>query len=350
MRNVVIHYHIFKNAGSSIDRVLASNYGSAWTTFEGKTPTSLLSAHDVEEFLASHPDIQAVSSHLARPPLPRVVNTFPIVFLRDPVDRAASVYAYERRAPSNVKSSEIAKEGDFRNYVSWCLGQGRRQGGGVIMNYQVVHLSSSSFRNGHVYLAEPDEADLEESFQFLSSIPFFGIVEEFEASLRLLENMLMPIRPDFKAENAKENVTASRSASFEEKIRAIRRDLGEEVFYELEEANRLDIRLYKMALELFKQRLSAPAFAARVVFHNQECLLAQKENALAALRGQFDALRERLDIQERALAEVTGNLREIYASNGWKALCSYYRLRDKLIPTGSLRRRMAERAWSLFAF
>jgi hypothetical protein len=189
-------------------------------------------------------------------------------------------------------------------------------------------------------------------------------VEEFEASLRLLENMLMPIRPDFKTENVKENVTASSNASFEEKIRAIRRDLGEEVFNELEEANRLDIRLYKMALGLFKQRLSAPAFATRVVIHNQECLLAQKENALAVLRGQLDAerkfveslarerdaLQERLGIQERALAEVTGNLSEIYASNGWKALCSYYRLRDKLIPTGSLRRRMAQRAWSLFSF
>jgi hypothetical protein len=258
MRNVVIHYHIFKNAGSSIDRILASNYGSAWTTFEGKTPTSLLTAFDVEEFLTSHPDIQAVSSHLARPPLPRVVNAFPIVFLRDPIDRARSVYDYERRSPSNVRSSEIAKEGDFRNYVRWCLNDGRRQGGVVITNYQVVHLSGSSFRNGHVYRAEPQESDLEEAMQFLDSIPFFGIVEEFEIALRLIGNALKPYWPDFRAGNIRENVSANRVTSFEKRIETIRRELGQDVFQAFQEANHLDLRLYRMALDRFKQRVSAP--------------------------------------------------------------------------------------------
>lgn len=263
MRNVVIHYHIFKNAGSSIDRILATNYGSAWTMFEGKTPTSLLTVHDVEEFLASRPDIQAVSSHLARPPLPSVANAFPIVFLRDPLDRAKSAYACERRAPSNVRSSEIAKEGNFREYVSWCLNDGRRQGGVVIRNYQVVHLSSSSFRNGHVYLAEPDESDLQDTLQFLNSIPFFGIVEEFAASLRLLEHTLRPIRLDFRAGNVMDNVSPDRIASFEERIEAAKRELGEELFSEFNEANDLDIRLYRMALDLFRRRLSAASVAAR---------------------------------------------------------------------------------------
>lgn len=127
MRNVVIHYHIFKNAGSSIDKILLDNYGSAWAPFEGSTPTSLLSVRDLAEFVLSRPDIQAVSSHLARPPLPRVVNAIPIVFLRDPIDRARSAYAHERRAPSNVKSSEVAKNGSFRDYVNWCLNDGRRE-------------------------------------------------------------------------------------------------------------------------------------------------------------------------------------------------------------------------------
>ena len=51
MRNVVIHYHIFKNAGSSIDKILIDNYGSAWAPLEGSTPTSLLTVHDIERFL-----------------------------------------------------------------------------------------------------------------------------------------------------------------------------------------------------------------------------------------------------------------------------------------------------------
>ena len=55
MRNVVIHYHIFKNAGSSIDKILLDNYGSAWAPFEGSAPTSLLSVRDLAEFVFSRP-------------------------------------------------------------------------------------------------------------------------------------------------------------------------------------------------------------------------------------------------------------------------------------------------------
>ena len=196
---------------------------------------------------------------IAQPPIPSAVNAFPIVFLRDPIDRARSAYAYERRAPSNVRSSEIAKEGDFRNYVSWCLNDGRRQGGVLITNYQVVHLSGSRFRNGHVYLAEPRERDLEEALQFLDSIPFFGIVEEFNTSLRLLEKTLRPYWRDFKAENITENASKNRIPSFEDRIEAIRLELGEDLFGALQEANRLDIRLYRMALDRFNQRVGSGA-------------------------------------------------------------------------------------------
>jgi hypothetical protein len=258
MRNVVIHYHIFKNAGTSIDRILINNYRSAWSPLEGKTPTSLLSVRDVEEFLASRPDIQAISSHLARPPLPRSLNAIPIVFLRDPIDRAASIFHFERRGPSNVMSSEIAKSGDFRKYVTWCLHarEGWYQGGVVIKNYQVVHLSNASLRNGHIYRAEAEENDVAEALQFLDSIPFFGIVEEFAKSIRLLEETLRPAWHNFSAENTLENVAPNRIPIYEERVATIKRELGEELFQALNDANRLDTCLYTIALQKFRQRLS----------------------------------------------------------------------------------------------
>lgn len=110
----------------------------------------------------------------------------------------------------------------------------------VIANYQVTHLSGSRFRNGHVYLAEPQERDVEEALQFLDSIPFFGIVddsipfsgmvEKFEVSLKLLEKTLKPCWLDSTAESLAENVSTDRIASFEERIEGIRRELGEDVF------------------------------------------------------------------------------------------------------------------------
>ena len=174
MRNIIVHYHIFKNAGTSIDRVLEENFGAAWASLEGSSATSLLRAQDVQAYVAEHPGLEAVSSHLARPPLPQGFSVLPIVFLRHPLDRAASVHSHERRAPATVKSGEIAKTRDFRGYVQWCLNEyeGRDKGGTVIRNYQVTHLSDASFRNSHIHKAEAERHDLRQAIQFLSALPF----------------------------------------------------------------------------------------------------------------------------------------------------------------------------------
>ena len=34
-RNVLLHYHIFKNAGTTFERVLDENYGDAHIKFDG---------------------------------------------------------------------------------------------------------------------------------------------------------------------------------------------------------------------------------------------------------------------------------------------------------------------------
>jgi len=105
------------------------------------------------------------------------------------------------------------------------------------------------------------------------------------------------------------------------------------------------------------------AFATRVLIHNQEWLLAQEENALAAPRGQLDAerkavesltlerdaLQERLEFQDSALSEATRSLGEIYASGGWRVFSAYYRVRDRLFPRGSLIKLIAQRTWLPFS-
>jgi Sulfotransferase family len=259
MRNVIIHYHIFKNAGSSIDRLLEQNFGPAWSTLEGSTPTSLLTVREVEDYLSIHPELQAVSSHLARPPLPSNVTAFPIVFIRHPLDRAASVYSHEHRVPSNVESAEIAKLRDFAGYVKWCLdpSEGRMKGGVVIRNYQVVHLSKASFRSQHVYQAEALKTDLDDVLSLLDRLPFFGIVEEFEASLQLLKRKLPPLWSDFQVANLQENISPGREVTLQARLEKIERELGPDVLRWFLLENQLDMELYETALAKFRGRVAA---------------------------------------------------------------------------------------------
>jgi hypothetical protein len=101
------------------------------------------------------------------------VQAIPIIFQRHPIDRASSVYQFGPGGNARAKNSEIAQRGDFRKYVAWCLEdwQGRRQGGVVIRNYQVMHLSDASFRDGYIYRAETKEQDLVEALFFLVLSP-----------------------------------------------------------------------------------------------------------------------------------------------------------------------------------
>jgi hypothetical protein len=69
-RALIIHYHIFKNAGTSVDFALSESFGDKWTTFEGKDACDLLTSAQLARFIDEDPDLKAISSHLARPPFP----------------------------------------------------------------------------------------------------------------------------------------------------------------------------------------------------------------------------------------------------------------------------------------
>jgi len=265
MRNVILHYHIFKNAGSSIDRLLQDHFGTAWQTLEGETPTDVLSSSRVGKYLEAHPEIEALSSHLARPPVPDGVCTFPIVFLRNPIDRAASVYSHEHRIKPNVKSAEIANVRDFRGYVRWCFDEheGRREGGNVIRNYQVIHLSSASFRTPQLNTAEAEECDLREAVAFLEAIPFFGIVEEFGVSLALLQRLALPYWPSFRVVDTKENSSPDRSQPFQLRMQVAERDLGADMWDRFATENRLDFELYTRAVGMFQKRAAQYGLSPR---------------------------------------------------------------------------------------
>src|SRR5664279_596912 len=66
MRFVILHYHIFKNAGTAIGNLLKLNFGERFSEFEGDGPDCQLSGQSLVAWLEQHPEVQAVSSHQLR--------------------------------------------------------------------------------------------------------------------------------------------------------------------------------------------------------------------------------------------------------------------------------------------
>jgi hypothetical protein len=241
-RCVIIHYHLFKNAGSSVDKVLKDNFGSAWATQEYAGQPARVMADAVCDFLAGHPEIRVLSSHTLRLPPPDIsgVEIFPIIFVRHPIDRIRSAYGFERQWPRDDAGSRVAAELDFAGYIRvWLSTNGRNH---------------RSFQTWRLAMAEPAApgTELERALCVAERLPFVGCVEAFDASMLVLERLLAPRFPEFRTFAAYENVTRGKE-SLEERLAAIEGELGDVLYDELVAANADDLVLHRKILARYAE-------------------------------------------------------------------------------------------------
>jgi hypothetical protein len=257
-RRIVVHYHIFKNAGTTVDGVFRRALGvEAIGRIEGPHPWNTVANDDLKRFIQERIELRVVSSHQARLPAPEIdgVEIYPVVFLRNPIDRVGSVYEFERRIPANSASlgAAIARQNGLSGYVKWRLQDGN---GAVIKNFHVVHLAG---RLTDMRTATATENDFALARARLTALPFFGLVERFEASLSQMARYLhSSIGTDLNSDYQIENRSPGRKTTLNERIDDIRFELGETLYQELIEKNEKDLRLYKTALALVEMRPRFP--------------------------------------------------------------------------------------------
>ncbi|WP_148662089.1 sulfotransferase family 2 domain-containing protein [Paraburkholderia phytofirmans] len=254
MRTVIVHYHLFKNAGTTMDSVLDRNFaGDAHGHLEGPYPWSTVSPNEILEYALANPGLRVISSHQARLPLPEhpSITFLPILFLRHPIDRFASVYEFERRQPADSISPSvaIARNGGLVAFANWVVD---RQATAVCRNFQVAHLASAQ---SDMREARATHSDYLQALAHLRSLPFFGIVESFEESMQILQEFLRPHVGELNIDFSIENFTPGRKATLEDRLEHIESELGPSLYRELLEHNALDLLLYREAEQRFAANL-----------------------------------------------------------------------------------------------
>jgi hypothetical protein len=251
---VLVHLHIYKNAGSSIDRLLAESFGGAWTTFEDLSQ-DIIDCHRLRGLLAAKPGLRAVSSHRFRAPLPHRAAK-PIVMLRHPVDRARSIYHFARRDPTQ-RDHPVARNGSFAEYIEHYLP--KADAGVVIRNYQVVHLSDASLRSRHnTQLARATPGDLALAKARLTEWRVFGLVRRFSDSCRLFAAAYEADFPELRLRDVRENVSTDATLTDADALTLAQAELGGATFGRLLDANALDLELYEFAQRRFVEISAAP--------------------------------------------------------------------------------------------
>ncbi|SMF95051.1 Sulfotransferase family protein [Methylomagnum ishizawai] len=244
-RKVIVHYHIYKNAGSSVDKILDKNFGrTAWVKWEGNGNNA--SPEALSALITSRTEVIAISSHLADISSPAIDGTdiYPVLFLRHPLDRISSVYNFERRQEKDGPGPNQAKQLDLRSYVEWRLDHDR-----LFKNYQTMRLAAW-FNNPEKRLLP----ELTRALKALAELPFFGLVERFDESILRLESWLKSEFPGFKCESVRDNATSSSDITLEQKLIILREQLGDSLYSRIEQENGNDLILYDAAMAIWNDR------------------------------------------------------------------------------------------------
>lgn len=192
MRTVILHYHLFKNAGTSLDQVLKDNFGKAWVTREFPGQNNMA---QVEAWIRDTPEAVAFSSHTMMGPLPQIENVriVSVMLLRDPIERIKSAYRFERTQAAETFGAVLAKHTDLEGYVRVRLSMPHDR---QCRNFQTWRLAS---------LVPGEGPELERAKAALGRLSVVGQVEDFTATLERLAAELTEPFPEFTWEEVHSN-------------------------------------------------------------------------------------------------------------------------------------------------
>lgn len=238
-RTVVLHCHIFKNAGSSVDALLKRNFGQRWTETEFPGRGGFSNADLTNSFIRTFDQYDAVSTHTGDWWLGHddaALSVRPIVFLRHPILRIRSAYAFERKQEADTLGAKLAKQHDFSDYVKARLDI---PGDLAFRDFQARRFAAFDDRN---YTDVRSAA-----FRALERLPFVGLVDDFAGAAKRMEIYLKQDFPSFEAFDVRANATDASNASLSDKLERTLAELSDDVHERVLMENAVDLALYEAA-------------------------------------------------------------------------------------------------------
>jgi hypothetical protein len=266
MRFVILHYHIFKNAGSTIAAILEREFKGRFVSLHGPSACSILSNNQVGNFLDEHRGVAALTSHHFRYPKPQIPYyvVFDWCLLRHPLNRIASLYTYYRQIESDDPLCPIARTRSARGFVRELI----EHYPNVVSNAQVNLLGQSG-----CFTRPPGPTDLEHAKRVLRQMAIPGVVESFAESMIAAEYFLRPAFPDLKLHYVQLNQSRPPSGAGSPSEPDYWDLLwGADLSSHLLQLNDLDVSLHAAASAEVQRRLRlVPNFAERMCAFQRRC-------------------------------------------------------------------------------
>jgi hypothetical protein len=200
---LILHAHIPKTAGTSINRVLEKNFETGHLRLWDPNPLACFSLTDLEQILDQHSTLISLSSHALRQIWPQIRDrpTLPITFLRNPTSQFLSLLRYAKQEfdlmPAQVKkvkkwwpqnTPELGMRDLADNYLAHNL---RLTGSGQFCQqtrFFCPPIFTRTFFTRHSTVYGHNSLSI--ARRVLDGFFFVGLVEQMEQSLQLLHAKL----------------------------------------------------------------------------------------------------------------------------------------------------------------
>jgi len=268
LRFVVVHYHIMKNAGSTVVSILEREFGNGFYDIHRAAASDVIGPDDLAGFIAAHPDARAITSHHIRYPLPQVpsVIVFDCCFLRDPLDRLESLYTFLKNTNDPGVLGQLAAKHGVAGFLAKLLEE---------HPHQVCNPQTNLLANGGRFTRPPNADDLQQAVRVIQKCALPGLVDRFDESLTAAEYFWKPAFPALQLHHRPHNVSRSPAIPLPERHRRLRAQCGTALFRQVRRANELDQRLYTAARRELARRIgSVPLFSSRLADFRRRCSTA----------------------------------------------------------------------------
>lgn len=241
-RNVLVHVHIFKNAGSSFDDALTDFFKQSFVDHRDDKNLIQGKMDYLVSYLDTHTEIQAFSSHSIHfiPQNTEKYQFLPTYFLRHPIARIRSVYSFEKKQlPATEEGAIKAKELTLNEYIVWYM---QSSSPATLRNAQTIFLSGDG-PNEERMLEKYDMALNTINHSFL-----VGVVDRYDESMVVFEEYLKDFFPYIDLSYRRQNITDDNlEASVIEKAEKLLSRLDVSTQALVIENNKFDVLLYDAA-------------------------------------------------------------------------------------------------------
>ncbi|WBU59762.1 sulfotransferase family 2 domain-containing protein [Paracoccus albus] len=256
MRHVLVHYHIYKNSGTSFENVLDASFGAKHERFDGPYPFFTINQDQLDQIIERRKDAIAFSTHQALLPQPSSTN-FRVVaamFLRHPILRLGSIYRYKRGSGDGTLTARLATKHGFAGWIEESFSHPTELT--QISNPQTRYLAGVYGRQAIVDVRNDLlNYDLVTAKRNLSNVEMLGRTEFFDGDIHRFAKIAAGFGIRLRIpENCHHNATDVSTEPVDLRAEALLSKLPPTVRARLLAANRQDFELYGLARDLIETR------------------------------------------------------------------------------------------------